>query len=272
MGTDVQHQSLTYTPSEIAHLYGPRVHILSSPVALSLLAKLGQPSVQQPAVNQLVKMLYDQLFDCVMDSLFPRVKREIDTRMRATHPEGTYHGEILDPEVSAVTVGLARAGTYPSHVCFEKLNYLLSPERVRQDHFYVARASDESGRVTGVTVSGSKIGGPVDGAFVLFPDPMGATGGTLAEAYRHYTERVGGRPRCLAALHLIVTPEYLQRVAAECPELQVFALRLDRGLSDPEVLGTRPGLFWAREKGLNEHQYIVPGAGGLGEILNNAWC
>ena len=27
----------------------------------------------------------------------------------------------------------------------------------------------------------------------------------------------------------------------------------------------------AEERGLNDHQYIVPGAGGVGEILNNAW-
>ncbi len=272
MATDVQHQSLTYMPSEIAHRYGPRVHLLSSPLALTLLAKLGHPSTRQPVVNHLVKMLYDQLFDCAVDTLFPRVNCEVETRMRTSHSEGVYHGEIIDPEVSAVTVGLARAGTYPSHICYEKLNYLLNPDRVRQDHFYIARASDETGRVTGVTVSGSKIGGPVDGAVVLFPDPMGATGGTIAEAYQHYTERVGGKPRCLAALHLIVTPEYLQHVRAECPELHVFALRLDRGLSAPEVLRAQPGLFWDREKGLNEHQYIVPGAGGLGEILNNAWC
>ena len=31
------------------------------------------------------------------------------------------------------------------------------------------------------------------------------------------------------------------------------------------------GTFWDKEKGLNEYQYIVPGAGGLGEILNNAF-
>jgi hypothetical protein len=37
------------------------------------------------------------------------------------------------------------------------------------------------------------------------------------------------------------------------------------------VLATVPGTHWAEEKGLDEHQYIVPGAGGVGEILNNAW-
>ena len=32
-----------------------------------------------------------------------------------------------------------------------------------------------------------------------------------------------------------------------------------------------PGKYWGREKGLNAHDYIVPGAGGLGEVINNAF-
>jgi uracil phosphoribosyltransferase len=37
------------------------------------------------------------------------------------------------------------------------------------------------------------------------------------------------------------------------------------------VLRTEPGTHWDEERGLNDIQYIVPGAGGVGEILNNAW-
>ena len=45
----------------------------------------------------------------------------------------------------------------------------------------------------------------------------------------------------------------------------------EKGLSPSKVLSTVPGTHWDEEKGLDEHQYIVPGAGGVGEILNNAW-
>ncbi len=37
------------------------------------------------------------------------------------------------------------------------------------------------------------------------------------------------------------------------------------------ILRGVPGTFWDDEKGLNDHDYIVPGAGGLGEVMNNAW-
>ena len=72
-------------------------------------------------------------------------------------------------------------------------------------------------------------------------------------------------------MHLIVTPEYIRRVHEAHPDLVIYALRLDRGLSDPAVLRAVPGERWDEERGLNEKHYIVPGAGGVGEILNNAW-
>jgi len=37
-------------------------------------------------------------------------------------------------------------------------------------------------------------------------------------------------------------------------------------------LATIPGERWDEEKGLNERHYIVPGAGGLGEIINNSFA
>ncbi|MES2529208.1 MAG: uracil phosphoribosyltransferase [Bdellovibrionota bacterium] len=252
------------------HFYGKNVHIVSSPLMHSWLARLGSATTVQPQIDELVTMLYEHLFDVVIDECFPRKKMKFDTRMKDSHPEAILDGEFVDAETAAVSVGLARAGTLPSQLCYRKMNYLLNPQTVRQDHFYISRAVNEKNEVIGVTVAGSKIGGGVENAVVLFPDPMGATGSTIVEAVKHY--RTLGKPKAMIALHLIITPEYLAKVTKECPELQVFALRLDRGLSPVDVLKEIPGKRWKEEKGLNSHHYIVPGAGGLGEILNNSYC
>jgi uracil phosphoribosyltransferase len=66
-----------------------------------------------------------------------------------------------------------------------------------------------------------------------------------------------------------VTPEYLQRITSKFPQVEIYALRLDRGMSSPDVLATVPGTHWEQERGLNHIDYIVPGAGGLGELINN---
>ena len=135
----------------------------------------------------------------------------------------------------------------------------------------MSRTTDEKGRVTGATWHDAKIGRDVDGRIVLFPDPMGATGGSLISALTHYKTRLDGKPGRCITMHLIVTPEYIRNVLEAHPDAVIYALRLDRGLSSDDVLDTVPGTRWAEERGLDEHQYIVPGAGGVGEILNNAW-
>ena len=56
------------------------------------------------------------------------------------------------------------------------------------------RTTDETGAVTGAALHGSKIGGDVEGAHLIFPDPMGATGSSLSKVISHYRSEVGGTP------------------------------------------------------------------------------
>jgi uracil phosphoribosyltransferase len=166
-------------------------------------------------------------------------------------------------------VNLARAGTIPSQICFDTFNYILKPEGVRQDHIAINRKIDENEKVVGTDLGGLKIGGDINDRIVVIPDPMGATGSTIETAMRLYSQH--GVARKYIAMHLIVTPEYLSLLTEKYPQLIVYALRLDRGLSPKDVLGTVPGERWDDERGLNSKQYIVPGAGGLGEVINNSY-
>jgi uracil phosphoribosyltransferase len=271
MTADCQWKTVSYAPSEIGHRYGPRVHILRDPLALSLLAKLCQKGVVQPEVNHLLVELYRLLVHEVVSAQFPRGQVSVPTRMIEFTPAGVWSGEIIRRDTPAVVVALARAGLLPSQVTFDFLNQVLDPVGVRQDHLALGRTIDTEGHVTGAGLYASKIGGPVDDAVMLIPDPMGATGSTVSRVLNHYASTVGGKPQKVLALHLIVTPEYLRHVTMNHPEVQVYALRLDRGLSDPEVLATMPGTHWERERGLTDHHYIVPGGGGLGEVINNSF-
>lgn len=51
----------------------------------------------------------------------------------------------------------------------------------------------------------------------------------------------------------------------------IYTARLDRCLSPQDMPKAAPGLYAERERGLNDVQYVVPGAGGLGELLTNSW-
>jgi uracil phosphoribosyltransferase len=268
---DRAYERVEYRPSEIEHRYGPGVHLLSNPFLLGHLATLCARETVQPAVNRLVRLLYEDLLRAVIAAEFPRRRAAVPTRMIASSPQAIFEGEVIDREVRAVTVNIARAGAVPSQVAYDLLNETLEPSLVRQDHIIMSRMLGPRQEVVGAGIGGMKIGGDVDGAFLLFPDPMGATGTSLATAIETYKRQVPGTPRRIVNVHLIVTPEYLRTMARSHPDVAVYAIRLDRGLSPPEVLDTVPGTRWDEERGLDDQQYIVPGGGGFGEIMNNAF-
>lgn len=256
---------------ETEHRYGSLVHIIDHPFLTTLLNRLSRPETKQPEITQLVQRLYEHLLAFSMAQILPRKRIRVATRMTAAHPEQVLDQEILDQNARVICVSLARAGTLPSHICYQILNETLNPEGVRQDHIWASRLTDSQDRVKGTDLSGVKIGGDVDDSIVLFPDPMGATGGTIVSTIDLYKAKYKGQSAKYVALHLIITPEYIRAIQSKHPEVHVFALRLDRGLSSQKALAEIPGTFWPEERGLNEKQYIVPGAGGLGEILNNSF-
>jgi uracil phosphoribosyltransferase len=206
-----------------------------------------------------------------MNKEFPLESFSQATRMTSMHPDQKLSGLRLNKSQRAIVVNLARAGTYPSHVCYDTLHYALHYDNLRQDHIFAARMTNAENQVTGTDFGASKIGGDKENAIVLFPDPMGATGNTIITALSHYKTKVQGQATKMIALHLIITPEYVKRVTTAHPDVVIYALRLDRGLSSEAALKAPLGKLWEQERGLNAKDYIVPGGGGFGEIMNNSF-
>lgn len=268
---DHVYDQVPFRLTELEHRYGPNVHILADPFMLTQLASLCAKETIQPEINRLVASLYGELSKAVVNHAFPRREVSVPTRMVDHTPAGIFHGQLLAPNTRTVVVNIARAGTLPSQVTYDLLNGILDPRLVRQDHIIMSRLLGAKEEVVGAGIGGAKIGGDIDDAVVLFPDPMGATGGSLSTAIRTYKEKVEGNARKFICVNLIVTPEYLKRITTEHPDVAVYAVRLDRGLSPPEIFSTVPGTVWDKERGLSDRQYIVPGGGGFGEIMNNAY-
>lgn len=269
---DSAYLDLSYEKPELEHCYGTNVHILTDPVSLGQLADLCQTQTIQPVINSLVCELYQFLIRNVVKREFPVEKVNIKTRMATVSDRGVWSGVVTKKKTKTITVNIMRAGALPSQVSFDFFNRILDPNFVRQDHVVVSRTTDEYSRVIGAELSGSKIGGDINDAMLLFPDPMGATGSSISKIIRYYKEHVKGKARCIYAVHLIVTPEYLRRMTLDHPDVKIYALRLDRGASPTHILKTKPGSSWSLESGLTDKHYIIPGGGGFGEIINNSFC
>lgn len=255
---------------EIEHGYGERVHILDDPFLSSLLARLGHPDTGMSQVRDLLGHVYQRLLGAVLAHEFPVCATRVETRMAAHTDRGYWEGPILDPTTRVAIACLVRAGVLPSEICLENLCKVLDPAFLRLDYLSMSRRVDRKGRVIGTDESGVKIGGPIRDAILLIPDPMGATGGTVSRTVQIYRKLGLGPARKIVALPMIATPEFMRHVQDSCPEVVVYTARLDRGLSPPEALARPPGTS-PHERGLTENQYIVPGAGGIGEVLTNSW-
>ncbi len=252
------------------HLYGPNVHLLHDPVAELQLARLCQPAATQPHFNTIIRSLYQRMMQVVLGEQVVWEDAVAPTRMT---PSAGVPLHYATPRSSTriVCVDVARAGMIPASVCFDEACSVLDPDNVRCDHIMMSRQTDESQHVTHSAVGGMRIGGDVVDRLVLLPDPMGATGTSLSTTISIYKEQVEGPAQRFVAMHLIITPEYIRRVLRDHPDTQIYAWRLDRGMSAPQVLATMPGTHAEEESGLDAHDYIVPGGGGFGELINNAW-
>jgi uracil phosphoribosyltransferase len=268
---DSAYSSSRYQPSVLEHHYGDGVHLIDDPMAWSLLSRACSPDTVQPMFGRLVSMLYDGLARTVLAAELPRERVDVPTRMSSSHREAVYRGLAIDRRTKVVTVAVARAGTVPSQILFELLNEVIEPECVRQDHLFMSRQTNEAGEVTGAMWHDAKIGKDIEDRYVMFPDPMGATGSSVISAIDHYKSALEGTAAKIITMHLMITPEYVRNVKKAHPDAVIYALRLDRGLSTERALAAPLGKYWDEERGLTDTQYIVPGAGGVGELLNNAW-
>jgi uracil phosphoribosyltransferase len=262
---------------EVPHRYGHNnLHILADPGLFTLLAQACSKDTDPPSLRCLVRQLYASFMMEVMSREFPTADGEVTTHMHGAlqaigMPERAViqSNALFDGAVSGVSVGIARAGTIPSEVCFDTMERCLGWKRVRQDSMSGERRLSTDGRgVDGTDIVGIKTGS-VEDAIVVFPDPMCATGGSVVQGVEAYLEKAQGTPLKVIVMPLIITPEAARELTKKMPEVTVYALRLDRGMSSAEALQRVPGSD-PEESGLTEEDYIVPGGGGFGERLTNS--
>ena len=265
---DRQYQFSKFVPSLRKHDYGTNVKLLDDPYLLSLVAKLSSQDTGQPGLNRILKAAYSYMLGPILNNELPVIESAIKTKMHSHTNKAIFTGKTFDENTGFVITNLIRAGIIPSITIYERLFLLFNPKTIRLDNIFISRVTNKSGKVTGANIAGAKTGENIDNMYILIPDPMGATGSSVIKVLNLY-KMMKGEPKKIIIMGLIITPEYLKNVRRHFPEVIIYSARLDRGLSPEDVLDDIPGKNWNREKGLNKEGYIIPGAGGLGEIINN---
>lgn len=259
-------------PRGAGHLYGDRVRLLSDAWTAAAIAKMSAADCSHTDLVHLVRAITTRLATEAFGHELPSAERSVQTRMSEKHGSAaTWRGEALDRDARIVVIDVIRGGIVPAQTCFELLSLVHPIESLRLDHLSMQRVAGDDGRVDRVDLTGSKVGGSIEGATLVVPDPMGATGATILRALEHLRAEYGD-PRRLVLIPMICTPEFLRATLDLDLDVVIYTARIDRGMSPPDVLRELPGARWDEESGLDADDYIVPGAGGVGEILNNSWA
>ena len=126
------------------HHYGSQFNLINNVYLESLLTRLCLPETKQPEINRLVEKLYLGLIEVAVNQHFPKEISKFKTRMNEIHPNVLLTAQTFKQSTKAVSVNLARAGTYPSHLCYDFLHGILPADNIRQDHIFAARMTDKS--------------------------------------------------------------------------------------------------------------------------------
>jgi uracil phosphoribosyltransferase len=202
-----------------------KVHILKHPLVLHAMAELRDKQTPVPRFRQRARELAKYLLlEATRD--LPTVEIEVETPVAPSKERklGDYPiviAPILRAGLSMVEPAMEllpesevrHIGLYRDEVTLKPVHYYVKvPERYPQE------------------------------TVVIIIDPMLATGGSAIETIRLFEERGVSTIKFLC---LIASPEGIERVTREKPNVEIFTVSVDERL--------------------NEHGYIVPGLGDAGD-------
>lgn len=224
-----------------------RLVVLGNSVDDTLLARIRTDAMDKAGVRFTVGRLYQTLIKAAICNHAPKKDVAIPTSMAAYDPErGIWRGQTLDTSVPIVISAIARGGLKPSDVVLDELA-MYGFHNSRMDCLMLNRTTDpKDGHVTGVDIQGVKMGSSIEGAIVIYPDCMVATGGSLIKARAIYEQH--GRALKHIVCALICAPEGIAAVMNAYPDTWIYTVAVDVGL--------------------NDRQYILPGAGDMGNKSN----
>lgn len=265
---DRQYRFSKFTPSLRKHDYGRNVKLIDDPYLHTLVAKISDLRTKAPQLIELLRETYKYMLGPVLNNEIPAKEVPVKTKMYENEKKAVCRTKKFPNNTKFTIANLLRAGMVPSLTLYEQLFLLFEHERIKLDNIFISRVTGKSGKIKGANISGAKTGESVEGVYLLLPDPMGATASSIIKTLNLY-KMMKGKPKKTIIMGLIITPEYLKNLRRHFPDAIIYAVRLDRGLSPSFVLNDIPGKYWNKEKGLNKEGFIIPGAGGLGEIINN---
>lgn len=211
-----------------------KVRVISNPVVLSNLCTMRDEKTDSQGVRIATRKITRCLLYEAAQNL-PLVEKEITT------PIKTFKTKIIDPDINLIISPILRAGLIFTdeaidilpQACIRHIGMYRDEKTLKPVWYYNKVPMDAPNP---------------DKFYIYITDPMLATGNSLIEAIKLYTDK--GIPlKNIKCICIIAAPEGIENIQKHFPDIEIITAAVDEGL--------------------NEKGYIVPGMGDAGDRIFN---
>lgn len=211
-----------------------KINLVENPIVLQYLRTMRDKNTKSQEMRIAARKITRILLYETAKS-FPTVKTIIET------PLTSFESQTIDPEINIIISPILRAGLIFTdeaidilpQACIRHIGMYRDEKTLKPVWYY--------NKVPMVVENPDKF-------HVLITDPMLATGNSLIEAIKLYTEK--NIPiKNIKVICIIAAPEGISNIQQKFPEVEIITSAIDSHL--------------------NEHGYIVPGMGDAGDRIFN---
>ncbi len=210
------------------------LNISNNPVLLQNLSILRD----EKSTCQQVRIATRQITRCLLFEAartLPLVEKQVKT------PIATTTVQVINPDIKIIVAPILRAGL----VFIDEALEILPQAVIRHIGMY---RDEETLKPVWYYNKIPALTEPAQNHYVYITDPMLATGNSLVEAIKIFTD-MGIPVKNIRAICLLAAPQGVENVKKTFPGLEIFMAALDEGL--------------------NDRGYIVPGMGDAGDRIFN---
>lgn len=208
--------------------------VIKNPVVGTSLAILRDKNSNSATFRSAVEKIAGILFYEAVKNL-PTMQKRVQTPLESTFED------VISSDISIIISPILRAG-----LAFVRTALDILPS-AKVFHIGMYRDEETLEPVWYYNKLHENIKNPKN-TYVYITDPMLATGGSLLEALKLYTEK-NIPQKNIKAVCLICSPEGVSRIRAHFPDVEIYTAALDRTL--------------------NNKGYILPGLGDAGDRIFN---
>ncbi|MCQ2789465.1 MAG: uracil phosphoribosyltransferase [bacterium] len=211
-----------------------KVKLVENPVVLQNLSVMRDKNTDSQGVRMAIRNI-TRILMYEVSKMLPLVEKEVET------PITKFNAKIIDPSKKIIISPILRAGLIFTDSAID----ILPQACIRHIGMY---RDEKTLKPVWYYNKIPMVAENPENTYVIITDPMLATGNSMKETIKLYSQK-NIPMNNIKAVCILSAPEGLYHIQKDFPDIEIFTTAID--------------------KGLNEHGYIIPGMGDAGDRIFN---